>query len=106
MTSSSHCLRCGAPDGHQHHPGCGKPPATPEWIHAIRSFYGLGRADGGDRLRRLALEQAAESRAQRHADPVPLPDVPPIKVERAAPCPGEFGPGGKFREHCHPPEAA
>ena len=109
MTASSHCLKCGAKvaDGMAHHPGCGKPAATPEWIHAIREYYGLSSIAAEDHHRARAAEQAAESRAQRQQDPVPLPDIPaPIKVPHVAPCPGEFGPDGKFREHCPPAEAA
>jgi hypothetical protein len=107
MTDSTHCLKCGVREGQQHHPGCGTPPASPDWIHAIRDYYGLASTSTEDHRRALAAEQAAESRAQRQRDPVPLPDIPvPIQVPYVAPCPGEFGPGGTFRDHCRPHQEA
>jgi hypothetical protein len=80
-----------------------------EWAQFTRALMGWTdiAAEGDTRLRQLARQQAAEARSQ----PPPRPSAAPpdgvrIPVPRQAPCPGEFGPGGKFREHCKPPQEA
>jgi hypothetical protein len=86
-----------------------------EWAQFTRALMGWTdiTAEGDTRLRQLARQQADEARSQpppgRRPHPGPpaaLPDGVRIPVPRQAPCPGEFGPGGKFREHCTPPQEA
>jgi hypothetical protein len=81
----------------------------PEWAQFTRALMGwtdITAADGDTRLRQLARQQAAEAREhppQPAAAGLPAAGLPAgvrIPVPRQAPCPGEFGPGGEWREHC------
>ncbi len=82
-----------------------------EWAQFTRALMGWADITGGEtalparesRLRKLAAEQAREAAQQPRIPAIGTPAsgrwLAGIKT-RQQPCPGEFGPGGTFREHC------